>query len=172
MKNSANKQSIAIIAACLLAVVVTPRSTIAQTPQQFLKPHVDWLKNHTQGTGDYSLNVVIAANQTPIANSIQIAKYGIATLRLLNLPATILGGKVTIYYSNKQTSSHNPFDQNQTVNQTISISPLTGEVTIGNDSIVAPQCLAGLMFGAGRPLFGTTYYVLTITDQFSPPVPN
>jgi hypothetical protein len=157
------------IGAYFLALIVTPQSANAQSPQQFLKPHVDWLKNKTQGTGDYWLNLVLVSNTSPIGNSIQTARYGTAQIRLLNVGVTMLGGTANIYYSNRRTSTGNPFDQNQTVMQPIFLNPTSGQVTIGYDTIDAPQCLYGLMFGIGRPNFGTTYYVLTLTDQFAPP---
>ena len=164
---------LAAIAACLLAVSITPQSANAQTPQQFLKPHVDWLKNQTQGPGDYWLDLVLVSNSTPIGNFFQKARYGTAQIRLVNPAGTMLAGIAKIYYSDRKTSTGNPFDQNQTVMHQIFINPLNGNVKIGNDNIDAPQCLNSLMFGIGRPLiFGWTYYVLTLTDKFTPAPPN
>jgi hypothetical protein len=161
------------IAAGLLAAIVTPQSANAQTPQQFLKPHVDWLRNKSQGPGDYWVDLVLVSNTSPINNIIQTANYGTAQIRLLNVGVTMLGGTAKIYYSQRKTSTGNPFDQNQTVMQPIFLNPTSGQVTIGNDTIDAPQCLYNLMFGIGRTgLFARTYYVLTLTDKFFPPPPQ
>jgi hypothetical protein len=154
-------------AAILLASTITTNSANAQTPQQLLKPHVDWIKNSNPGYGDYWVNLVFVSNSTPIAylNNMQSASYGVARL-YLKASANLLYGTANIYYSYKKTSTGNPFDQNQAISTTVTINIITGQVTLGSIVIDAPQCGNGLMFGFCRPFLSQQYYVLSFTDQY------
>jgi hypothetical protein len=165
--------TIAAFALCLLAAIVTSTRANAESAQQFLQPRVNWLKNHSLGYNyDYWIDLVFVSNDAPIPylNNLQLASYGTAQLRL-NPSPTLLSGSAKIYYSNKKTSTGNPFDQNQATTVTVTVNIITGQVTLGSVVIDAPQCLNGLMFGFCRPFLATGYYVLSFADR-SEQIPN
>lgn len=165
------------IAFCLLAAIIGPQSANAQTPQQFLQPHVNFLKNQPLGQGLYWLNLVLVANWSNLpsfnpsgADIFQGAEYGTAQLTL-NPSFTALHGTVKLYSASHKTSTGNPFDQNQTQVLNIEINTLTGQVTIGAnsaslDTIVEPLCKNGVMAGFGVLGFVQKYYVLSLRDKF------
>jgi hypothetical protein len=159
--------TIAALAVCLMTAIVTPTGANAESTQQFLQPHVNWLKNHSLGFNyDYWIDLVFVSNDAPVPylNNRQSASYGIAQLRL-NTSPTLLAGTANIYYSNNKTSTGNPFDQNQAIKAPVTINIVTGQVTLGAVVIDAPQCGNGLMFGFCRPFLATGYYVLSFADR-------
>jgi hypothetical protein len=146
----------------------------AQSAQQFLKPHVDWLKNHSLGYSyDYWVDLVFVSNDAPIPylNNQQLASFGTAQLTL-NTSPNLLTGTAKIYYSHKKTSTGNPFDQNQTSTVPVAINIVTGQVTLGSVVIDAPQCGNGLMFGFCRPFLAIGYYVLSFADRSQERIPK
>lgn len=128
--------AIAALAVILVAFIATPDIASAQC-QQFLQPHVDFIKNKSKGVGTYSVVATFV-----FLHEVHVAGYGTADLDL-NPSQTALTGTASVLRSSKTTSNGNPFDINQPKSMQMTISVDTGKVTLGNDTIDAPQCSDG-----------------------------
>jgi hypothetical protein len=151
-------------AVCLLMLIAVPDPSNAQC-QQLLKPHVDWIKNKSKGPGVYTVRLVVVSNGLA-----QLVRYGDATLTL-NAASTALVGSAKVYKSEKTYpfgGGTAPFAPGQTDTWAVSINVNTGNVTLGNDIISAPQCTGGMIHGFGtKGTIFQSYYVLSLLDKFA-----
>ncbi len=162
MKPNFQKKLTAPIVALTLLFIVVSENGNAQC-KDFLKPHVDWIKNDPQ---DAYIHLLFVSNNGP-----QLAGYGSCDLHL-NASQTALTGSLKPYKLNPNT---NTFSQSET--KSISININTGAITIGNEIIDSIQCNNLLMYGlvklqGGSMLAAPNFYVFSLLDKKSRPIPQ